>query len=437
METDNPSLLALLQDTLGNTTGGLSTSSALPIQRTTADRSLSQSHKPIEHVVDSHGESVSLLTQTQQLSSSVVPGNKPAQPAAQPALSQVPSPSPATEDRPVVQTLCREQQLSAGSLRDTCSVSSHNCAVSVRSDAAKAGSNLVAVTQPRTSALPVDGNEGDDENGEEADDEGGDSEDGREEVDDKDTHQTGASSLRNKKTVDQVSVRGGKSSPHAAPGVSPAVPDLPSTGRSSVTSYVNPLLQPGSRPSSPGLNSPQHPRFVTPYASRRLKDHKPVSSNVSIALTDEHGKRTTLSVPRDSAWSVRQAARLRSGGDSTEYTASHSSAAPGRSGSEAHSESADRSNQQQSCGQPDPRADASETDSHRQRAAGPESGQTEKAQRPATEGEGDLPGGCTDLATAGGGSGEGRRGGAPSGPPLDRVYVEAPSFTQQEEEEYR
>lgn len=62
---------------------------------------------------------------------------------------------------------------------------------------------------------------------------------------------------------------------------------------------------------SPRLADPDPQRFVAPYAARRLKDnHQERGAPVSVTVTDELGQRT-LSVPKEENWSSNQVAKLK------------------------------------------------------------------------------------------------------------------------------
>ncbi|KAK7105737.1 uncharacterized protein [Littorina saxatilis] len=101
--------------------------------------------------------------------------------------------------------------------------------------------------------------------------------------------------------------------PPPSPGVPTASAALPAAGvRVGTAPVAHPIVLHGPAAPSPDLTNPDHQRFVTPYAARRLKD-KPVGrrSAVRLALHGEHGERATLNILKDQSWSVNQAARLR------------------------------------------------------------------------------------------------------------------------------
>ncbi|KAK7469751.1 hypothetical protein BaRGS_00036233 [Batillaria attramentaria] len=100
-------------------------------------------------------------------------------------------------------------------------------------------------------------------------------------------------------SVEETPVDHSQRTSRAAPALSP----LPAGGRTSVSVNANPLLLRGPGLPSPDLQDPDHQRFVTPYASRRLKD-RPLGR--SPAYGGLQG-----AVPKDQSWSASQAARLR------------------------------------------------------------------------------------------------------------------------------
>ncbi|XP_076438331.1 uncharacterized protein LOC143277416 [Babylonia areolata] len=109
--------------------------------------------------------------------------------------------------------------------------------------------------------------------------------------------------------------------PPPLPPPPPAVAATATASAGGTASGTTPLtsdpLRQGPTAPSPDLGHPEHRRFVTPYTSRRLKD-RPVSrsSALSTALREEDSHhpgttRAALNVPKDQAWSAKQAARLR------------------------------------------------------------------------------------------------------------------------------
>lgn len=456
---------------------------------------------------------VSTTAQSQSINSAPQPRESARTPGIEPQTPTASAKSPVPAARSVSQTIIRKERSNPPVSRErsanpSSAVTPVSRIVPSETDSASSELALLAGTSSRKSfVLSAAVSEAD--FGEEADDEGGDTEDANGDVDDTDTPTVSPSQLNdhNSDRADHGNTERepAQSHPTSAPGVSSAASALPPGGRASVSSVANPSILRGSVALSPDLTHPDHQRFVTTYASRRLKD-KPVgrSSAVSFALTGVEGVKTTLSFPQEQSWSATQAARLRAGaGDSATADRPSENTAPDstqveldpvdsldfptdraaetgqppalenqpRDATPVDENSTTRSSspppiEGERINGPTPQPRALSTPEANSSKRGPEPKATESSQLrdsldPTQQGGSNL---SSSLVTphqrqeagsvalsAGGSSIPNSARATPASilkkhkdprhlavePPVDRVYVESPTFTREEEEEYR
>ena len=324
-ETDNPALLALLQED-PPTDPHSSQATAAPNASSNNSTAVHSSPHPHEHAQHDGSQSVKVSSTAQpRTSNTAAPQPDESAPSArlQPQASAASPKSLAPAPRSVSQTTVKEDSSNPyrpgeRSANGSLAVTPLSHIVPSDTDSACSELALLAGTSSRKSFVPSAAvSEAD--FGEEADDEGGDAEDASDDEGDPRTPvaTTTDPHERNGLPADQRDAEREPGPPHPppAPGVSPAAAALPLGGRASLTSLVYPSLLRGPAAPSPDLTHPEHRRFVAPYASRRLKDEPAGrSSAVSLALTDARGAQTALSVPTGTTWSATQAARLRARG---------------------------------------------------------------------------------------------------------------------------
>ena len=320
-ETDNPALLALLREnsTASHRSQAPTSPSASANTAGTASEVDSPSH-PHEHAPHDGKEPVKVSADESQNTDSAP---QPREATRTPQTPKASAKSPASAARSVSQTITRKEVVSNPHLTGERSTNQSSAVTPVSRivpseiDSASSELALLATAESRKSfVLSAATSEAD--FGEEADDEGDDTEDAGSGVGEDKTPVASPSQFdeQHGDRADQRNAERGPAPTHPAPapGVPSAAPALPPGGRASASSIANSSVLRSSAVPSPDLNNPEHQRFVTPYASRRLKD-RPVgrSSAVSFALTDVQGVKTNLNFPQEQSWSATQAARLRAG----------------------------------------------------------------------------------------------------------------------------
>ena len=337
-ETDNPALLALLQE---NSTAShrsqAPTSPPAPANTAGTAAAVDSPSHPHEHAPHDGKEPVKVsedVDESQNTDSAPQPREATRTPHAQPQTPTASAKLPVSAARSVSQTITRKEVSNPHltgerSTNQSSAVTPVSRIVPSEIDSASSELALLATTESRKSfVLSAATSEAD--FGEEADDEGDDTEDAGSGVGEDKTPVASPSQF-NEQHSDRTDQRNAEREPaptHPPPasGVPSAAPALPPGGRASASSIANSSVLRSSAVPSPDLNNPEHQRFVTPYASRRLKD-RPVgrSSAVSIALTDVQGVKTNLNFPQEQSWSATQAARLRAGAGGSAKAGDHSS----------------------------------------------------------------------------------------------------------------